>query len=209
MRVSGYSTRVSGWTLQNLGVTREKGVSWKVCDIYSTYALLGTYCIAGNFWGRKLSRILRFCGYLWIVSPQNLGTWYYLAGPASNLWKLSPWKSCFPPVCKSFLLRKFPAIQYIVFTIKCWFMCRQCVILNRAHTECTSLLGAFYCYVGGRCKCMCSATHEYDIATHTHTPGSEESVGGFRNKSASNLPSNIMTENRPSISCNFGPSLER
>ena len=32
MRVTGYSTRVSGWTLQNPGVTREMRASWKVCS---------------------------------------------------------------------------------------------------------------------------------------------------------------------------------
>ena len=31
MKVTDYSTWVSGWTLQNLGVTREMQVSWKVC----------------------------------------------------------------------------------------------------------------------------------------------------------------------------------
>ena len=33
MRVTGYPTWVSGWTLQNSGVTREKRVSWKVCRL--------------------------------------------------------------------------------------------------------------------------------------------------------------------------------
>ena len=32
------------------------------------------YCIVGNFQGRKLSQILRFCGY----SSQNLGAWHAL-----------------------------------------------------------------------------------------------------------------------------------
>ena len=31
------------------------------------------YCITGNFQGRKLSRILRFCGYSRKFSPRNLG----------------------------------------------------------------------------------------------------------------------------------------
>ena len=33
MRVTGYPTRVSGWTLQNPVVTREKRVGWKVCNL--------------------------------------------------------------------------------------------------------------------------------------------------------------------------------
>ena len=33
MRVTGHPTRVSGWTLQNPGVTQEKRVSWKVCSM--------------------------------------------------------------------------------------------------------------------------------------------------------------------------------
>ena len=37
------------------------------------------YRIVGNFWGRKLSRILRFCGYSRKFSPWNLGVWCPLA----------------------------------------------------------------------------------------------------------------------------------
>ena len=33
----------------------------------------------GNFWGRKLSRISRFCGYSQKFSPWNLGVWCLLA----------------------------------------------------------------------------------------------------------------------------------
>ena len=33
----------------------------------------------GNFWGRKLLQISRFCGYLWKFSPRNLGVWCLLA----------------------------------------------------------------------------------------------------------------------------------
>ena len=35
------------------------------------------YRIAGNFWGRKLSKSLRFCSYLQKFSPQNWGTRQY------------------------------------------------------------------------------------------------------------------------------------
>ena len=34
------------------------------------------YHIAGNFRGRKLARILQFCGYLQKFSPQNLEVWH-------------------------------------------------------------------------------------------------------------------------------------
>ena len=37
------------------------------------------YRIAGNFWGRKLSQISRFCGYLRKFPQQNLGVWCPLA----------------------------------------------------------------------------------------------------------------------------------
>ena len=69
------------------------------------------YRIVGNFWGRKLSRILRFCGYSF--SPQNLGRGVLWHSKASNPRKFSPRKSYFSPIPESFLPRKFPVIRYI------------------------------------------------------------------------------------------------
>ena len=51
------------------------------------------YRIVGNFWGRKLSRILQFCGCLRKFSPWNLGAWYPLVAPVGNLRKFYPRKS--------------------------------------------------------------------------------------------------------------------
>ena len=42
-------------------------------------ASLAWYCIAGNFWRRKLSQISRLCGYSRKLSPQNFGVWCSLA----------------------------------------------------------------------------------------------------------------------------------
>ena len=39
MRVTAYSTQVSGWTLQNPGVTREIWVCWKVCITENVHEL--------------------------------------------------------------------------------------------------------------------------------------------------------------------------
>ena len=74
----------------------------------TVYVIL--YHIVGNFQGRKHLRISRFYGYLRKFSLWNFGAWHLLLAPASNLQNFSPWKSFFPPICESFLPRKFPAI---------------------------------------------------------------------------------------------------
>ena len=51
--------------------------SWPYIYIY-----MYTHHIAGNFRGRKLSRITLFCGYPRIFSSQNLGVWHPLTRPA-------------------------------------------------------------------------------------------------------------------------------
>ena len=60
------------------------------------YSLAGRCTLAGHevipysveLLREKLVWILRFCGYLWKFSKQNLRVWYLLAAPASNLWKV-------------------------------------------------------------------------------------------------------------------------
>ena len=67
------------------------------------------YCIAGNFWGRKPSRIY---SHLWKFSPQN----FRYATPIYVIpRKFSPRNAPFLPICESFLPQKFPAIRYIHF----------------------------------------------------------------------------------------------
>ena len=51
--------------------------SWPYIYIY-----MYTHHIAGNFRGRKLSRITLFCGYPRIFSSQNLGVWHPLTRAA-------------------------------------------------------------------------------------------------------------------------------
>ena len=55
------------------------------------------YWTAGNFWGRKLLWILRFCGYSWKFSLRNLGAWSSNPQKCENListnsWQFSPTK---------------------------------------------------------------------------------------------------------------------
>ena len=75
---------------------------WKKWNFNPSFS----FCIAGNFWGRKLSWIFRFCGYLRKFSPLNLGAWDLWRGKSeqsmkvfsakivffTNLLKLSPSK---------------------------------------------------------------------------------------------------------------------
>ena len=64
-------------------------------------------------YSRKLSRISQFYGYTLKFSSRNLGVASFGAAKASNSRKFSPRKTYFSPIHESFLLRKFPAIQYI------------------------------------------------------------------------------------------------
>ena len=59
--------------------------------------ILRVYHVAENFWGRKLSRILRFCGYTWEFSSWNLECGILWCGKPSNPGKFSPWKLYFSP----------------------------------------------------------------------------------------------------------------
>ena len=67
----------------------------------------GMYRIAGNFWGRKLLLILRFCDYSWKFSLRNLGAWHYLAAPAGNLQNFFSRKSYFHQFVKVFSCESF------------------------------------------------------------------------------------------------------
>ena len=80
---------------------------------------LPVYRIAGNFWGRKLSRILWVESHQRTFSPHSFGC----GAPTftvgfSTPWKISPRNAHFLQIRESFLPRKFPAIQY---TIIQWF----------------------------------------------------------------------------------------
>ena len=79
------------------------------------FKLVG-YCIAGNNWGRKLSQILKFCGYSWNVSLWSLGVWHLLAAPVSIPWKFSLWN--FNQLVKVFSRESFPL--YSIHKVKKW-----------------------------------------------------------------------------------------
>ena len=61
------------------------------------------YRIVGNFRGRKVLRILRFCGYLRKFSPQILGCVFFGMTKASNLGFLG----FFSPIGEVFSLESF------------------------------------------------------------------------------------------------------
>ena len=54
-------------------------LSWHTWGTLSQRVRHYTVYIAGNFRGRKLPRISRFCGYSRKFSPRNLGAWHPLA----------------------------------------------------------------------------------------------------------------------------------
>ena len=119
-----------------------------------------TYCIAGNFRGRKFSRISRFESHPWKFSPWNLGVcrthlWLVLSNP----WKYSSQNSHFLRIRESFLPRKFTTIQYSVSTLgllysfisfNMWILCRQ-LSSNRYHGSCDWSLGLGHHWRTGAC----------------------------------------------------------
>ena len=101
-------------SLQNIIVKflRLGFLSW---PLTSDLLLATECCIAGNFRGRKLSRILRFCGYTWKFSLWNWGVAFFGVAKVSNPRKFSPRKLYFTN------LRKFSpskVSRYTVFTRK-------------------------------------------------------------------------------------------
>ena len=70
-----------------------------------------TYRIAGNFQGRKSSRISRFYSHPRKFSPRNLGMPHTLCDQFNIPRKFSPQNVSFLSICKNFLPRKFPAIR--------------------------------------------------------------------------------------------------
>ena len=67
------------------------------------------YCIAENFRGRKLSWILRFCGYSWKFFPWNSGVWRPLAWQQRAIRESFLCENCiFHQFAKVFSLESFP-----------------------------------------------------------------------------------------------------
>ena len=77
-----------------------------LCFVYKQYR------IVGNFRGRKLSKISRFCGYTRMFSPQNLGRGILWHSKSEQSAKVFSQKSYSLQICESFLPQKFPTIQY-------------------------------------------------------------------------------------------------
>ena len=71
--------------------------------------LTDIYCMAGNFRGRKPSRISRFCGCLRKFSLWNLGVWYLLARHKRAIRESFLREN---HIRKSFLPQKFPTTRY-------------------------------------------------------------------------------------------------
>ena len=86
----------------------------------------------------KLLREKTFANFavLWLFikfSPWNLGgVGSFSTAQASNLWKFSPQKSYFLPICESFLPRKFPAIWYP--ETHRWFQLKCIVVARILHS---------------------------------------------------------------------------
>ena len=84
--------------------------------------------IVGNFWGKKNFR--KFCGFVAIRESFLCEIWdvaFFGVAQASNLWKLSPWKSYFSPIRESFLSQ---VSCYKVHELVCAHVCthvRACV----------------------------------------------------------------------------------
>ena len=102
--------------------------TWLSCIVTSKEDnTITQYHIAGNFRGRKLLQILRFCGYLWKFSPRNLGAGRPLVRHKrtihenffvkivffTNSWKFSPSKvSCYTVSCVACTCWEMPASLY-------------------------------------------------------------------------------------------------
>lgn len=92
-----------------------------VPELLDAFSKLTWYCMARNFWGRKLFRISRFCGYLRTFSLQNFGAWCLLAAPVrkvfyvkiTNSRKFSPVKvSCYT-ICSVNCPNSYMDISYV------------------------------------------------------------------------------------------------
>ena len=67
------------------------------------------YIIVGDFWGRKLLRILQYCGYLWKFSQWNFGVWHPLAWQKWAIHKSFLSKNCiFHRLANVFSLKSLP-----------------------------------------------------------------------------------------------------
>ncbi len=76
------------------------------------------YRIAGNFRGRKLSRILRFYSHPRKFSPRNFRHATPIMRSVYIPRKFSPQNAPFLPIRESFLPQKFPAIRYVVMMMR-------------------------------------------------------------------------------------------
>ena len=78
---------------------------WKKWNFNPSFS----FRIAGNFWGRKFSRILWFCGYLWKFSLLNLGAWRPLAWQKQAIHESFLCENrIFHQFAKAFSLKSFP-----------------------------------------------------------------------------------------------------
>ena len=71
------------------------------------------YHIAENFWGKKLPRISRFCGYTRKFSPWNLGRSVIWHCKSEQSVKVFSTKIVFSPIRESFLPWKFSTIRQV------------------------------------------------------------------------------------------------
>ena len=103
---------------------------WGTCK-QPVYTAINTYCIAGNFRGRKLSRISWFCAYLRIFIGETWGQGVLWCGTREQSVKVFSAKLYFSPIRESFLPLKFPAIQYLL-TFFCPITAEVCIVHKMA-----------------------------------------------------------------------------
>ena len=127
----------SGAIFSNICIGTVPGHQVQISDIESgkIRQSFTQHRIVGNFLGRKLSQISRFCGYsrkfMKYRGVVSLGT-----AKVNNPWKFSPQKLYFSPIRKSFLPQKFPTIRYYVskntwVTLTTFLGCRSCISVTK------------------------------------------------------------------------------
>ena len=91
-----------------MGVSEGSEQEWT----YQATHMCHPYRIAGNFRGRKLLQISRFCSNLWNFSLRNWGPGMasFDGNTSEQSTKVFSTKVLFPPTCENFLPWKFPTI---------------------------------------------------------------------------------------------------
>ena len=114
------------------------------------------YHIAGNFQGRKLLWISRFCGYLRKFSPQNFWVWCLLVRQNKAIHEIFLRKNCIFHHSRKFSPSKVSAIRYMYVCLFAWT--DQLMVCHLAPLS--MLVGNRKChYSWGRCTMTLTNMH--------------------------------------------------